>query len=112
MTPPPLAPEKKIVNGNDLVDHRDLATATEYEYDIKVTLPGDIEKYTVYEVKDDVDSRIEVKGVEVQGEHAAKFTITEAGNNNVRVTVKSEELKKLPGREVITIRIKAQKKKV
>ncbi|MGT2675158.1 isopeptide-forming domain-containing fimbrial protein, partial [Streptococcus rupicaprae] len=111
VTPPPSTPptiEKKIVDGDQLVNHLDIATATEYEYDIKVTLPNDIQKYTEFVIKDDVDSRLNVKGVTVLGEHADKFTTTEADNNKVRITAKADQIKNLPLSGVINIRIKAE----
>ncbi|MBY5035020.1 isopeptide-forming domain-containing fimbrial protein, partial [Streptococcus gallolyticus] len=110
VTPPPTQPtiEKKIVDGDKLVDELNIDTQKPYEYEIKVTLPSDIAKYDNFQIYDDVDKRLEVKSVTVQGDHADKFTTTGAGVNAVRVDAKKDQIKNLPANETITVRVKAE----
>lgn len=63
VTPPPTEPTitKKIVDGKERVDAKTLDNETDYQYEIKVTLPSDIQKYTQFQIYDDVDERLTVQ---------------------------------------------------
>ncbi|MET3556892.1 fimbrial isopeptide formation D2 family protein/LPXTG-motif cell wall-anchored protein, partial [Streptococcus rupicaprae] len=82
VTPPPLT--KKI---NESLDHLDVANATDYTYNIKTLVPGNIAKFKSYAIVDTLDEDLEAKSAKIVGE-AAKYFDVKVDGQKVTATMK------------------------
>ncbi|WP_161981110.1 isopeptide-forming domain-containing fimbrial protein, partial [Streptococcus sp. S784/96/1] len=71
VTPPPLT--KKI---NETETHLDVAPTTDYTYNIKTVVPGNISSYKSYVISDTLEKELEAKSATIKGAAADYFTVT------------------------------------
>ncbi|MGT2830062.1 isopeptide-forming domain-containing fimbrial protein, partial [Streptococcus hillyeri] len=110
VTPPGDTPNvsKKI---NETLDSAVVLPEADYTYNIKSTLPKDISTYKKFNIVDEVDERLTVKGTPViKGEAAKFFKVTVTGQTVTAEITDFEAAKAYAGKEVELI-ITAQVKK-
>ena len=96
VTPPPVT--KKI---NETLDHLDTATQTNYNYNIKTTLPSDIASYKTFVITDELEKELAVQGTPTITGEAAKFFNVAVKGQVVTATIKDfEAAKAYAGKEV------------
>lgn len=82
---------KKI---NENIDYLLVENEKSFNYNIKTTIPLDIEKYTKFEISDAIDSRLTVVNVSIKGDTQGLFTVTE---NNGVISAKMSDFAKAKG---------------
>lgn len=96
VTPPPLT--KKI---NETLDHLDINNATDYTYNIKTTLPSNIDSYKQFEILDELEPELAVQGTPVVLGEAAKFFDVKVDGQKVVASMKDfVNAKDLAGKEI------------
>ena len=109
VTPPPSDPSltKKI---NKTLDHLDIATQENYNYDIETVLPSDIDKYKKFVIEDVLDGGLAPQEASIVGDLAQAFDVQVEGQT-VRASLKDpSQAKDLAGKTAHLV-IKAQIRK-
>ncbi|RLU30768.1 hypothetical protein DIY21_08540 [Streptococcus iniae] len=96
VTPPTLT--KKI---NESIDHLDIDTGKDYNYNIKTSLPSDITSYQTFVINDTLAKELDVKNTPIIKGEAAKFFDVNVDGQKVTATMKDfAKAGALAGKEV------------
>ena len=104
---------KKI---NNTLDHLNITSWDKkdnaYNYNIKTTLPGNIDAYNIYKIEDVLDQDLELqegKNPTIKGEVAAHFDVSyDSTNRTVTAKVKDGHFNQLTGKSIIELEIPAK----
>ena len=104
---------KKI---NNTLDHLNITSWDKkdnaYNYNIKTTLPGNIDAYNIYKIEDVLDQDLELqegKNPTIKGEVAAHFDVSyDSTTRTVTAKVKDGHFNQLTGKSIIELEIPAK----